>query len=616
MNETDPNLSYNNFIQLMTSLEYRQTILKTAIVNYWNRKTVFKSTGLYEFLKQIDVKLSLQPGDKRYLHSTYANHVLFLTKLATLNIHVRNKAKAEFDNFKVNSTSPEVIDFWNKVQEKDQRIQAYKTNIDQDTLNEKSYLSSLHIKRLQDGCENDVLESSDSAEESYDTNGVEKMIPAESHDVAEDLTTDESAELFASDAEIHDLNEDLYIEKVESQETFGHIKQWILSSGTDVAVVLREYAQNIPDTQKNLNPVYWGILDLTGDHIETKALFTLQDWEEMVENFEQEVKLSKIAMPEILCCLFDEIHKIVNSSQNIRHEIDRLSPESIAEKCAISLNNKDYDLILAVKHTILTYIENLTGVDLPISESDFDNSFPNMLMKRFLDKAELKIDVGEICCWASAKRRNEGRSTMLRARIGQKCDFKGTLKNNIDSLEAIVGLRSGGLPEAHRKKIFEDHIDLAVTMRDILSEFFHANPNSPDDKLHQTFILGIQSWGWVYNVFAMDCKATNVCRFSRLRRTKLPNTMRMIACLEEFYATISDVKATLKVICDRANNVALANAQVYRIEKNKRNEGDDNDDNATVGGCFGDVMGTPNKKKRDDGSNNQNLTSYRYLLYD
>lgn len=38
--------------------------------------------------------------------------------------------------------------------------------------------------------------------------------------------------------------------------------------------------------------------------------------------------------------------------------------------------------------------ENLGEVDdLPISEAAFDNAFPNTLVKRFLDKKELKMDV-------------------------------------------------------------------------------------------------------------------------------------------------------------------------------------------------------------------------------
>src|ERR1044072_1699651 len=92
---------------------------------------------------------------------------------------------------------------------------------------------------------------------------------------------------------------------------------------------------------------------------------------------------------------------------------------------------------------------------------------------------------GEICSWASAQRRNEGRSITLRARVGQKCDFRGTSKHSINKLEAITGLRSGGLPEPHRKKIF---LDLSITMRDILPHF-NSNANVSDEDLHKIFVL-------------------------------------------------------------------------------------------------------------------------------
>lgn len=96
--------------------------------------------------------------------------------------------------------------------------------------------------------------------------------------------------------------------------------------------------------------------------------------------------------------------------------------------------------------------ENLERIDFPVSEADFNNAFPNMLAKRFLNSEELKMDVGEIACWASACRRNEGCSVVLRARTGQKYDFRGTLKKSVNKLEALIGLRSGGLPEPHQKK--------------------------------------------------------------------------------------------------------------------------------------------------------------------
>lgn len=69
------------------------------------------------------------------------------------------------------------------------------------------------------------------------------------------------------------------------------------------------------------------------------------------------------------------------------------------------------------------------------------------------------------------------------------------IKNSVNSLEAIIGLRSGCLPVVHRKKIVEDRIDLSVTMCDILYNFFKTNSGASGDDLHRTYVLGIQTWG-------------------------------------------------------------------------------------------------------------------------
>ncbi|RUO96954.1 hypothetical protein BC936DRAFT_141212, partial [Jimgerdemannia flammicorona] len=204
---------------------------------------------------------------------------------------------------------------------------------------------------------------------------------------------------------------------------------------------------------------------------------------------------------------------------------------------------------------------------------------------------------GEICCWASAARRNQGRSVVLCARVGQKCDFRGSLKHSNDKLEAIVGLRSGGLPEAHRKKVFEDHVDLAVTMRDILHSFFASNTNAPYDELHRTFVLGVQSWGTLDYTFGMDCRATNLCRFGLLATTKLPATVRMLATLEAFYVLMLNVKQTLKLICDRTNDIALSHSRAHRKRQTEDGEEDEAPENRKIGGCFGNVINTPVRKR-------------------
>ena len=58
------------------------------------------------------------------------------------------------------------------------------------------------------------------------------------------------------------------------------------------------------------SPVCWGILDLTGAHPETKALFSPEDWLEMVNDFEQEVSLSRSNKSDTVFKFFDEVNQV------------------------------------------------------------------------------------------------------------------------------------------------------------------------------------------------------------------------------------------------------------------------------------------------------------------
>ena len=67
----------------------------------------------------------------------------------------------------------------------------------------------------------------------------------------------------------------------------------------------------------NDSPVYWGILDLTGNHPETKALFTVEEWEELINQFNEEVQLQETTLPDSICHFFEEVEyvlKILNES--------------------------------------------------------------------------------------------------------------------------------------------------------------------------------------------------------------------------------------------------------------------------------------------------------------
>ncbi|CAG8662868.1 9063_t:CDS:2, partial [Paraglomus brasilianum] len=253
-----------------------------------------------------------------------------------------------------------------------------------------------------------------------------------------------------------------FIERIEESKPMSSTSQylWILRSGTNVGDKLTSYVKTIPETQKCLNLAYWNILDLT-ENTQIKSLFSTNDWEEMVESFNNEVKLIESDFLDVVEYFFDEVEKITKKdNKDIINAIDRLTPEIIEMNRKVELSDEEKNVISILRQAVVMYAENLERVDLPVSEADFDNAFPNMLAKRFLNREELKMDVGEIACWVSACRRNEGHSIVLRARIGQKCDFRGTLKKSINRLEALIGLRSGGLPEPHQKKIYEDKVDL------------------------------------------------------------------------------------------------------------------------------------------------------------
>ncbi|CAG8633419.1 10031_t:CDS:10, partial [Diversispora eburnea] len=312
-----------------------------------------------------------------------------------------------------------------------------------------------------------------------------------------------------------------FIERIEEIQPTTR-RSWVLNSGTNVGDELAKYVKTIPEAHKCLNLAYWNILDLTED-TQIKSFFSTDDWEEINESFKNDVKLDESDIPNVVEYFFDEVEKITKKDDEyIINAIDDLTPEMIEKNRKVKFSDEEKEIFKGLRRAVITYAENLKDLEVPISEADFDNSFPN---------------IGEIACWASARRRNEGRSIVLRARIGQKCDFRGTLKNSINNLEAIIGLRSGGLPVAHRKKVHEDRADLSVAMRDVLYNFFKTNPNASGNDLHSTYVLGIQSWGWIHETYGMDCKATNVLRLGRLSQKKMPNTLKTLAILEGFYAT-------------------------------------------------------------------------------
>ncbi|CAG8555133.1 9974_t:CDS:2 [Acaulospora morrowiae] len=143
-------------------------------------------------------------------------------------------------------------------------------------------------------------------------------------------------------------------------------------------------------------------------------------------------------------------------------------------------------------------------------------------------------------------------------------------------------LRSGGLPEPHKKKIYEDKVDLSVAMWDILYTFFRENSKAPSSDIHSTFVLGIHSWGWIHDIYGMD----DLVVF-------LIQSLKTLSVLESFYVLFTDLQTTLNTICEHTNSVSLAHSRAHRNRKRKNPE-----QAGEKGGSFGNPSQSPEKKGR------------------
>jgi hypothetical protein len=62
------------------------------------------------------------------------------------------------------------------------------------------------------------------------------------------------------------------------------------------------------------SPIYWGILDFTRPHTETKKLFTTEDWNKMLKSFKDEIEIIEEDIPNAVYLFFNEIKEVTNDN--------------------------------------------------------------------------------------------------------------------------------------------------------------------------------------------------------------------------------------------------------------------------------------------------------------
>ncbi|CAJ0872257.1 14738_t:CDS:2 [Entrophospora sp. SA101] len=190
-----------------------------------------------------------------------------------------------------------------------------------------------------------------------------------------------------------------------------------------------------------------------------------------------------------------------------------------------------------------------------MSEGSFSNNFTNMMTRGVITYHQKFVydelsgffpdGKGEIQSLASAMIANLNKKLVDRSLIGQRCDFRITC----DGFEAVIGLRSGGLPKACSSKRWNDKVDLMVAMRDVLLQ--EAIENN-----------GVGCF--YYNLYALDWKARGLWRLGLLKKTKLPQSNNQLLMIEKLTTLLLRIESTLNHIVTIRDELVVKASQLHR----------------------------------------------------
>ncbi|CAG8615310.1 25321_t:CDS:10 [Dentiscutata erythropus] len=349
------------------------------------------------------------------------------------------------------------------------------------------------------------------------------------------------------------LNEENELEEVIQPEAVqvanSPFEEWVLSTGKNVSQVLDTFRAAIPKSKAYLYPAFFGILDLSGEDTEVKKLFTDDEWSEMKNDFNETVEFKDIDEETKLYDLFDKIQETIEKKPD-----DLITA---IEKCTIEGSSK----VNSIRRLIQTYAYNMERLQTSIPEAMFSNNFTNMLTKGILTyHRKFMYDEGEIQSLASAFITNTTKKPTDRSLIGQKCDFRVTC----DGFEIVIGLRSGGLPEACKSKKWNDKVDLMVAMRDVLLREAIENNGVECTDFKRIYTLGVHSFGFFYNVYAMDWKSKGLWRLGLLKKAKLPQSNEQLLMIEKLVVTLLQIESTLNHIVTIRNDLVIKASRLHR----------------------------------------------------
>lgn len=113
-----------------------------------------------------------------------------------------------------------------------------------------------------------------------------------------------------------------------------------------------------------------------------------------------------------------------------------------------------------------------------------------------------------------------------------------------------------------KSKKWNDKVDMMVAIRDVLLRDGQDINGIECNHFKKLYTLGVHSYGFFYDVYAMDWKAKDLWRLDLIKRTKLPQSNKQLLMLEKLVITLLRVELTLNNIERIRNDLAIEAARL------------------------------------------------------
>ncbi|CAG8677276.1 11543_t:CDS:2 [Funneliformis mosseae] len=374
------------------------------------------------------------------------------------NANITKHIKYIEDNFEAELDSPEVNIFWTV---NDQETASFSVNNDQSSPNNDQY---------DDG-------------EDFDNNAVEPN----------DLESERVSIILNSS-----------LQSMSSEINF-----------TEVRHKIDEYRNTIPRSKQLYNPLWYYIIDHSGQHTPTNNLFDMNALNESIRDKDPNIR-------------------IMTTSNDYENDLKELF---IRVQRYLRQPSRNLSEMMHMYRNILPYFDAI-----------------------FNDYEKFTLDCGEKSLKSSSERRNRNSDPQSQSRIGQKCDLIVTANRISWKPELLIGEVSGGvLPGCSRCKSWKDKIKLAWGLRDSLIR----SENELEIDVDSLVVWGVQIVGYKLKVYTM-------IRFKGLFHLILLNECWLPVSIHEIY-NIETILNVLETMHDKIKAMELNILNLIK-KKNLQNQ--------------------------------------------